>query len=505
MGSFWPRSGKDEQDATNPATPVEVVEAQDGEVSEQSFPLWEKTATSLGIEIPGSEPVEAQLQTERRYLKLFTLWFSMNFNLIAISTGMTGTLSFGLGLRDCALIIIFFGLFTAFFTPYLSQFGHKLGLRQMIHARYSFGLYGSAIPILLNMATLTGYGIVGSILGGQALSAIKPDELSVTVGIVIIALVALGVTFCGSRWIHIFDLYSWLPSLVATLGALGCSGKHLHLQAEAPPATASTVLSFGALVGGFFLPWAAIASDFSTYFDRRSKSAAVFIPTYLGLVLGAIPMQILGAAIGGAVPNIPAWEAGFERNSVGGVMGAMLEPVGGFGKFLLVLMALSVLANVIGTIYALSLNFQSLMFLARLRLPRVVYTVVITAIIIPIAIKVAAEFLDSLNNFLGLISYWPACFISVVVLEHVVFRKGKMEDGYDVSAWNVAGRLPSGIAALAASVLSFGLVIPGMYQLWFVGPIAEKTGDIGFEMAFAVTLPLYVLFRTIEIKIQGRV
>lgn len=226
------------------------------------------------------------------------------------------------------------------------------------------------------------------------------------------------------------------------------------------------------------------------------------VPSYLGLVVGALPMQILGAAIAGALPNLQTWQEGYATNSVGGVMGAMLAPVGAFGKFLLVLMALSVLANVIGTVYALSLNLHSLFFLTRIRLPRVVYSVLLTVIIISIGVEVAAKFLDSLHNFLGIICYWPACYIAVVVLEHVVFRRA---EGYDLGAWNTAGRLPWGVAALGASVLSFGLVVPGMDQLWFVGPIAERTGDIGFEVAFAVTGILYVPFRALEIKLQGRV
>ena len=64
----------------------------------------------------------------------------------SISTGMAGTLSFGLGLRDCTLVIIFFGLLTAVFAPYFSRWGPVLGLRQMIHARYSFG----CVPNLLS-------------------------------------------------------------------------------------------------------------------------------------------------------------------------------------------------------------------------------------------------------------------------------------------------------------------------------------------------------------------
>ena len=46
-------------------------------------PLWRKAVSTLGIEVQGSEPVPTEQRTERRYLKLYTLWFSMNFNLIA--------------------------------------------------------------------------------------------------------------------------------------------------------------------------------------------------------------------------------------------------------------------------------------------------------------------------------------------------------------------------------------------------------------------------------------
>lgn len=52
---------------------------------------------------------------------------------------MSGTLSFGLGFRDSVIIIVLFGALAAVFPAYLSTWGSKFGLRQMIHARYSFG------------------------------------------------------------------------------------------------------------------------------------------------------------------------------------------------------------------------------------------------------------------------------------------------------------------------------------------------------------------------------
>lgn len=138
--------------------------------------------------------------------------------------------------------------------------------------------YGIIAPLLLNMATLAGYAILGSILGGQTLSAINPNHVSVNVGIVVIAIINLLIIFLGIKVVHQFNVYAWFPTLVAILVAVGCGGRHLHKQVEAPPATASGVLSFAALIAGFFLPWAAIASDFTVYYDRRSKKLALFPP-----------------------------------------------------------------------------------------------------------------------------------------------------------------------------------------------------------------------------------
>lgn len=45
--------------------------------------VWRTLVTSLLVETQGNEPVPAERQKDRRYFKLFTLWFSMNFNLIS--------------------------------------------------------------------------------------------------------------------------------------------------------------------------------------------------------------------------------------------------------------------------------------------------------------------------------------------------------------------------------------------------------------------------------------
>lgn len=233
-----------------------------------------------------------------------------------------------------------------------------------------------------------------------------------------------------------------------------------------------------------------------TFFRYR-----IFTYSYLGLVVPTILLMTLGAAIGGAMGNIPEWQDGFNSTLVGGVLGAMLSPAGGFGKFILVVLAFTLLANISGTMYAITLNFQTLV--PSFRLPRYVFSVVVTAIIIPIAIKAAHDFFLSLENFIALIGYWSASFVGIVVAEHFIFRRANPK-AYDVNAWDTASKLPSGIAAIGAAVLSFGLVVPCISQVWFTGPIAVTTGDIGFEIAFFLSALLYLPLRYAEKSYLGR-
>jgi purine-cytosine permease-like protein len=87
--------------------------------------------------------------------------------------------------------------------------------------------------------------------------------------------------------------------------------------------------------------------------------------------------------------------------------------------------------------------------------------------------------------------------VSAIFVEHLYFRKDKFSL-YDTQSWNKPSQLPLGAAALGACALSFALVIPSMSQVWYTGPIARKTGDIGFEVAMAITALLYIPLRHLE-------
>lgn len=126
-------------------------------------------------------------------------------------------------------------------------------------------LYAVAIPLLLNAASVTGFSVIASIVGGQSLSAISGGSLSWNVGIAITCICALALSFSGYKILHLYERWSWIPVLVAIVIAVGCGGEKLSLQAETAPAEVSMILTYGCLIAGFMIPFAGIVSDVSVY------------------------------------------------------------------------------------------------------------------------------------------------------------------------------------------------------------------------------------------------
>ncbi|KAI1339152.1 NCS1 nucleoside transporter [Xylariaceae sp. FL0016] len=462
---------------------------------------WYQRILDAGVEENGIKPVPIEKRTNVQYNNLFTVFFTGLLCILPIPTGMLATTVFEMSLRDASLTILFFSALCTAPPAFMGCGGYKTGLRQLVQARYSWGLYIVAILVLLNAATVTGFTLVAAIVGGQTIAAIDPGNVSVSVGIVITIMVSFGVSLLGYRVLHLWQRWQWIPNLIAIVITVGCGGKYLRHQAEVPPATPSQVMSYGGLMAGYFLTFGGTASDFSIYHNPGAPLLKIASYIYLGIWIPSVPLLVLGAAMGASVPAIEGWASAYDAFGAGGVMGLMLEPVGGFGKFVLVLLALSVVGSIAISMYSVALNLQMILPVFT-KIPRFLFIVVVMAILIPIAIRAAEQWEESLENFLALIGYWAGCFDAVLIAELVAFRRMDWLT-FDHGIWNVGRKLPSGIAALAASVLSLGLVIPCVSEVWYVGPIAETTGDLGFEMAFIVTALFYLPLRWVEVRWRG--
>ncbi|CAE6426691.1 unnamed protein product [Rhizoctonia solani] len=448
-----------------------------------------KRLRTWGVESRGIYPVLPEHRTDPQFSKSFFVWCvivqlehliveffprslsTCTYESCSFSEGTVGVLVYGLTFRQAAGVIVGFNLLSALPPAYFSTFGPKLGLRQMVQARYSFGQlvrYHRARSVQPTLDDGIQHPQRNPRRTDAQCGVRRQDELERRNR-------CYQISFFGYRILNWYERVAWFPVLVMYLVVLGVGGRHLmHGHEEAPLAPVKSVLSFGATVAAFIISYAALMSDYTNYMRVDVASWRVFLFSYLGLLLPTASIQLVGAAFAASLPSNPSWQAGYDAAGIGGLIDAVLSPTNGFGKFLTVLLALSS-----PTLYSFGISSQVVLpFTARL--PRYVFSIAGTGILIPLAIVGSTRFEETLVDFLGLVGYWSSTFVAVIAVEHVVIRKRDWS-AYDISAWNAPRRLPPGIAALGACVCTFGLIVPCMDQVWFTGPIAKTTGDIGFE------------------------
>ncbi|KAK4627187.1 Purine-cytosine permease fcyB [Fulvia fulva] len=202
------------------------------------------------------------------------------------------------------------------------------------------------------------------------------------------------------------------------------------------------------------------------------------------------------------------YQAGYDASGTGGLLGAILiYHLGTFGKFCLVILALSIIANNCPNIYSVALTVQVLSRYT-LMVPRFIWTAIGTGVYIAIAIPGYSHFETVLENFMNFIGYWLAIYEGISLTDHFVFKRGF--GGYQPEHYDQPDKLPPGIAAVAAFCGGVAGMVTGMSQSWFVGPIALHAGkaplggDVGFELEFAFAATSYLVFRPIELKYFGR-
>lgn len=225
--------------------------------------------------------------------------------------------------------------------------------------------------------------------------------------------------------------------------------------------------------------------------------------TLLGLTLSFSFVLLLGVGLASGITTTPAWSTAYDTSS-GALILAGYEGLGGFGKFCGVIVALGVIANNIPGTYSAALGCQVLGRYGKV-IPRYVWVCVIVAIYFICAIAGRNNLFDIFENFLALMGYWVMIFISIVLEEQLIFRRGV---GFDWTAWEDKKRLPVGIAALVAFLVGWAGAIVGMNQEWYVGPLAKMVGDAGSDLGIWVgcgfALVIFPPLRIVELKKFGR-
>jgi NCS1 nucleoside transporter family len=294
------------------------------------------------------------------------------------------------------------------------------------------------------------------------------------------------------------------------LGLFAHSGDFQNIPMQAGTSEMGACLSFGSTVYGFATGWTSYAADYTVYQPADRSRKKVFFSTWLGLIVPLLLTEFLGIAVYSASAingGDNKYAAGYLESGNGGLIGAVLDPVGGFGKFCLVILALSIIANNCPNIYSVSLTLQVLHRYTQ-RVPRFVWTFLASCVSLAIAIPGYSHFETVLENFMNLIAYWLAIYSGITISDHFIFKRGF--GGYHAENYDKPNKLPIGIAASIAFCFGVAGVVTGMSQTWWIGPIAKHAGvspsygDVGFELAFAFSFTVYCALRPIELHYFGR-
>ncbi|GAA5823276.1 hypothetical protein JCM11251_007547 [Rhodosporidiobolus azoricus] len=477
--------------------------------------LWRlaKKLDSYGVEVRGVERVPEDERHHANYADSGYLWASANCTISTFSLGTLGNSIWGMGATDACLTILFFNLLTTIPVALFSTWGKSSGLRQMMIGRFSFGPWTIFFPILLNCLACIGWSTINTIVGASALQAVSasPDHaLPQPAGIVIIAIITLAVALFGYRIVHHVERWASIPVFVIFIIMLGQAGRFMRGgMGGVGEAEAASVLSFGGTIAGFSLGWTSLAADYTVNLKHDTPNWKVFACTFAGLNLPLVFVECLGALMMSTFVEKPSWKAAYDTQHLGGLLGApLIGPMGGFGRFLLVILALSIVANNIPNVYSFALTFQAFGKYMQM-VPRFFLCIVCTVIYIALAEAGYNSFESAFDTLLVILSYWLAIYSCILLEEHFIFRKGSFAN-YNLDRYNDYKNLPIGIAAgLACGFGIMGAVL-GMAQTWYVGVIGRLIGDpkfggdIGFELAFAFTAVTYPVFRVVEKRMTGR-
>ncbi|KAK4501611.1 hypothetical protein PRZ48_007420 [Zasmidium cellare] len=368
------------------------------------------------------------------------------------------------------------------------------------------GWWPSRICALLNLVIMFGYGMIDTVVGGQMLSAVANGDVSIAVGVVIVAVICWLITVMGMPIIHTYEKYAWIPQAAVLLILAGCAGPYFDTTT---PSTGNTATIAGNRLSMFALclsapaSWAPAGADFYVYFAEDTSKFLTFFLTWLGESLGYIFALLIGIGLASGIPRQQNW-AGADEVSPGAVLVAGFDPLNGFGKFCAVILMLGVIANNVPGTYACGLGFQCLGSWP-LKVPRMVWTT-LSVVIYTICGAVGRNHLyDIFQNFLSLMGYWITIWIVMTLEEQLIFRR---KSGYIWSDWNDKSKLPIGLAALTTFLIGWAGAVLCMDQVYFVGPISKLIGDDGSDMGLFVgsswAALLFPPLRYLELRYIGR-
>lgn len=475
---------------------------------------FEKTLIRYNMEARGIQrvmPEDRHSLSQLGFGQIGILWFSVNLAANNITLGMLGPAVFHLGFLEASLCAVFGMLVGILPVAYVATFGPSSGNRTMVFARYSMGWYPAKIIVILNIVVLLGYSLLDAVIAGQMLSAVSgTSNLNIVVGIVIVAVITWVITTFGYTVFHMYERYAWLPQIVMISILAGVAGPNFDLttspsEGEDRLTIIGNRLSFFSLCLAAAITYSGGAADLFVYYPEYAPRSKVFVVTVVGLALSFTYAFIVGIGLGSGIALNQVWSDAYSV-SQGALIVEGFRPLGAFGSFCGVIVALGLVGNIILPVYAAGVDFQTLGVNFE-KIPRVIWNTLGVIIFTVCAIAGRAHLAEIFTNFLALMGYWVSIWIAILLEEHLIFRKWRGL-GWNWDAWDDHRKLPVGLAALVAFLVGWAGSILSMAQVWYIGPFAAQVGEYGGDMGnyvgFAWAGIVFPGLRWLELRHYGR-
>ncbi|KAI5962235.1 TPN1 [Candida pseudojiufengensis] len=506
----------------------------------QFFNVASKKLDSLGVETRGIEriePYERSTNKTKQLISVIGLWLSACGGLSSMSTFYLGPLLFGLGLKNTLIAGLIGHTLGCFIAAYCSLMGPRSGCRQMVSARFLFGWWFVKLVALVSIIGVMGWSVVNCLVGGQILASLSNNKIPLWGGIVLIAGISLIVAIGGIKHLIRIEALLSLPVNFAFLMLyVVASQKFEYLtlgDAITDPATIKgNWLSFFSLCYSITSTWGSIASDYYILFPETTPDIQIFSITLLGIFIPTTFVGVAGLLIGNVALTYKPWGEAYETFGMGGLLNEAFKPWGGGGKFLLILIFLSLISNNIINTYSAAFGVQ-LAGTGFAKIPRWLWAFVLTAIYLICALVGRNKFATILGNFLPMVGYWISMYFIMLLEENVIFRTDKfkylyeLEFSEDVSnsidlkqrlhipirsnqhynfrIWNDYNKLTKGLAATCSFCIGATGAAVGMSQTYWIGPVARRIGgeyggDIAMWLCMGFSGISYPFLRYLELK-----
>jgi NCS1 nucleoside transporter family len=418
-------------------------------------------------------------------LQLFWTWASPNLEFATVFVGIIGMAFFGLNFWVTALAIVVGTALGAVSQGFLSTWGPKAGLPQMVLGRTAFGFLGNLLPAgLMSLTAGIGWFAVNSVSGAFALNTLTHMPKLLALGIVVVAQIL--VAFFGHNLVQIFERFAFpFLAIVFVIATIDIFTKaHLSTHGSGGIPTFGAFLVEVGAAFGYAAGWNPYAADYSRYLKPDVSSKAVAWFSGLGIFVSCVVLEIAGAAaftaVGGAKFNYDNPTSSFT-----GIMPTWIADL------TLVAIAIGAVSANVLNIYSGAMSFLAMGFKLPFKARRAIVALVFGTIGFFVAWSGLHDAGTKYENFLLVIAYWIAPWLGVVFVDRWLRRRENLAAIVEDSNFQESREQGGAIAMLVGVVVSIWLFADQSDLSGLISSHHPLIGDITFEVGFFIAALLY--------------